>query len=252
MQISTIIMNPSRFDRVKFSESDLGIEIQTFPQHKLDTDYDDLIKLWNDKLVDFNQPISLHGSSFDLNPGSTDQKIIEVTKYRYLQSIDIAKKVNAKYVIFHSQTNPLLSVKRIRKMKSDNQINFWIDLLEKEIPSDICILIENEYDDTFDDIKSICDGVGKSNFGVCLDVGHVLAYSKISLEEWISNLGKSIKYIHLHWNDGKTDEHNEPSNSELLILKNLLLKYNLSPIITLEYYSEDIYNEVQRVREYIE
>ena len=251
LKISTNIMNIKNFDNNKFSENNIGIEIQAFPQHKLDSNLDDQINLWKKKLSRFRNPISLHGSSFDLNPGSTDSKVLEVTKYRYLQSIDIAKRVNARYVIFHSQVNPLLTIKRIRGMKLENQINFWKDLLDNEIPNDICILIENEYDDTYEDIKLIYDKVDKHNFGVCLDIGHVLAYSKVKLEDWISNLGQRIKYIHLHWNDGNEDTHDEPSNNELSILSELLGKYDLNPIITLEYYSEDIYEEVNRIREHI-
>ncbi len=252
MDISTIIMNPERFDKDEFSINEIGVEIQSFPQHELDDGYDELIKLWQKKLSNYDKPISLHGSSFDLNPGSTDNKIIEVTKFRYLQSIDIAQKLKAKHVIFHSQVNPMLSVKRIRDLKMNNQIRFWLKLLENDIPSDICILIENEYDDTFEDIKQICDGINNPNFGVCLDVGHALAYSKITLEDWISNLGNRIKYIHLHWNNGKADDHDEPSNEELKVLRRILSKYKLSPIITLEYHSKNIYEEVKRVKRFIE
>ncbi len=124
MDISAIIMNTERFDNKEFTSNKVGVEIQSFPQHILDDNYDELIKIWKEKLEGFNEVISLHGSSFDLNPGSTDKRILEVTKYRYLQSIDIAKKLSAKYVIFHSQVNPLLTVKRIRDLKLDNQIKF--------------------------------------------------------------------------------------------------------------------------------
>ncbi len=251
MEISTIINNIDKFDNEKFSIKEIGVEIQSFPQDKLDKGYNDLIKLWQNKLLDYDKVISLHGSSFDLHPGSTDKRIVEVTKFRYLQSVDIAKKLKAKYLVFHSQINPLLSVKKIRDLKLNNQISFWNDLLENDIPSDLCILIENEYDENCEDIKKICDGIHKPNFGVCLDIGHVLAYSKETIEDWISNLGDRIKYIHLHWNDTSSDDHNKPTNKELKFLKQLLSKYSLSPVITLEYHSKDIYKEVKRVRKYL-
>ena len=55
----------------------------SFPQHILNDNYEELIKVWKEKLEGFNEVISLHGSSFDLNPGSTDKRILEV------QNIDI-------------------------------------------------------------------------------------------------------------------------------------------------------------------
>jgi len=248
LDISAIIMNTERFDNKEFTSNKVGVEIQSFPQHILDDNYDELIKIWKEKLEGFNEVISLHGSSFDLNPGSTDKRILEVTKYRYLQSIDIAKKLSAKYVIFHSQVNPLLTVKRIRALKLDNQIKFWNSLFKHEIPSDVCVLIENEYDESYEDILKICDSVNSSNIGVCLDIGHTLAYSKTSLEDWIANLGNRIKYIHLHWNNGESDDHNKPTNSQIDLLRELLVKYEICPTITLEYYSENIYEEARRVK----
>ncbi|MCH4886236.1 sugar phosphate isomerase/epimerase [Acidaminobacter sp. JC074] len=249
MNISTIIMNPERFDSEQFEANNIGIEIQTFPQDMLDDNYDDLIELWKSKLKNYNQTISLHGSSFDLNPGSTDKRVLEVTKFRYLQSVDIAEKLNADYVVFHSQVNPLLTVERIRKLKLKNQIDFWNELLEHNIPSDICVLLENEYDETYEDILEIIDGVNHDNIGVCLDIGHALAYSKVSLENWILNLGDKIKYIHVHWNDGTCDAHDKPSNEELKILADLLDKYNIEPVITLEYYLDNICDEINKVKE---
>lgn len=251
MQVSSMISNIADFESKEFSENKVGIEIQTFPQHMLDMNIDEFIFKWKKILEGFDRPISLHGSSFDLNPGSTDQRILEVTKYRYLQSIQIAKEINAKYVIFHSQINPLLSVKRIQQMKVENQIKFWIDLFDKNIPSDMFILLENEYDYSFEEIKQIHDGVNKPNFGICLDIGHVLAYSKFDIEDWIRELRENIKYIHLHWNDKKTDQHNRPTDTELNLLHRLLRKYDISPIITLEYRSKDICKEAKRVRKLI-
>lgn len=248
MQISTMIVNVDHFDCDSFSENVVGIEIQTFPQHVLDSNIESLINVWENKLKRFKGPVSIHGSSFDLNPGSTDKRVVDVTRERYLQSINIADRLDASYVIFHSQVNPLLSVKRIRNMKLANQVEFWLDLLDNHIQNNITILIENEYDDTYEDMRKIVEGVNRANFGICLDIGHVLAYSKMPLEDWFANLGDQIKYIHLHWNDRTYDEHRVPTNTELLQLKDLLSKYSLNPIITLEYGSDYIFEEADRVR----
>lgn len=43
---------------------------------------------------------------------------------RDLQSIEIAESLNASHVIFYSQVNPILSVRRIREMKLNKKMNF--------------------------------------------------------------------------------------------------------------------------------
>lgn len=42
---------------------------------------------------------------------------------------------------------------------------------------------------------------------ICLDVGHAGCSSPISLDQWISILGKRIGHVHLHNNDGMEDKH---------------------------------------------
>jgi len=248
MQISTIVKNLDQFDKDKFLREGISIEVQAFPQRSLNDDYGHLLDQWSDKLKGFNLPLSLHGSSFDLNPGSNDKRILEVTKFRYLQSIEIAKVLGVRYVVFHSQVNPLLSVKRIRNMKLMNQITFWKDMFNNHIPEDMVILLENEYDESFEDIKTICDGVANTRLGVCLDIGHSLAYSQLDLEEWIKGLGSRIRYIHLHWNDGSSDSHLPPSKSQILYLRDLLKKYAIDPIITQEYYKDNQLAETKRIQ----
>ncbi|KGG79474.1 hypothetical protein Y919_11815 [Caloranaerobacter azorensis H53214] len=125
IKILTMITDVNQFEPYVFQQNDIGIETQTFPQRILDDEYEDLISKFQNKLKEYKGLVSLHGSAFDLNPGSTDKKVIEVTRYRYLQSIEIAKKLGALYVVFHSQINPLLKVPRIRQMKLNNQIKFW-------------------------------------------------------------------------------------------------------------------------------
>lgn len=242
-----IIMDISKLDIQTLIDMNVGIESQSFPQHILDDGYEHIIQIYKEKLANFNNIISLHGSSFDLNPGSTDNKILEVTKYRYLESINIAKEIGAKYVIFHSQLNPLISVKRIRKLKLDNQIKFWKDLLEEIKDIGIIILIENEYDDNYEELLYILKEVNSDKLKMCLDTGHVLAYSKVTLREWILGMKDYIDYVHLHFNDTTCDSHDAPNEDELELFKNLLDEANINPIISLEYQITNLEKEIKRV-----
>ena len=56
-------------------------------------------------------------------------------------------------------------------------------------------------------IRDVCDGVDDPRLRICLDVGHANAYSEVSVEDWISMLGKRIAHVHLHNNDGSRDAH---------------------------------------------
>lgn len=248
MKKLAMIMDINKLDIEKVKKLNIGIESQNFPQHILDDGYEDIIKKYKEKLVDFNNIISLHGSSFDLNPGSTDKRILEVTRYRYLESINIAKEIGAKYVIFHSQLNPLISVERIRKLKLANQIKFWEEILEVIKDIDITILIENEYDDNYEELLYILKKVSSDKLKMCLDTGHILAYSKVSLRDWVLGMKDYIEYVHLHFNDTTCDSHNTPTDKELKIFENILKEANINPIVSLEYQTKNLEEEIKRVR----
>lgn len=239
-------INKSNIDEI--NNLGIGVEVQSFPQSILDEDYSTIISDCKNKLKNFSNVISLHGSSFDLNPGSTDKKVIELTKYRYMQSVEIAKEIGAKYVIFHSQLNPLLSVAKIRKLKLDNQIKFWKDFMNEIDDIDVTILLENEYDENPEEILHIVESVNSPKLRICLDTGHILAYSKTSLEEWIVSTKDFITYIHLHFNDGKNDSHSKPSNKQLIYFKNIIEEAEINPIVSLEYIFENEVEEINRVR----
>lgn len=247
MKKLAMIMDINKLDIQSLIDMNVGIECQSFPQHILDDGYEHIIQMYKEKLVNFNDIISLHGSSFDLNPGSTDKKILEVTKYRYLESINIAKEIGAKYVIFHSQLNPLISVKRIRRLKLDNQIKFWTELLEEIKDIDITILIENEYDDDYEELLYILKEVDSDKVKMCLDTGHVLAYSKVGLRKWILEMKDYIGYVHLHFNDTTCDSHDAPNEEELELFKMLIKEANINPIISLEYQINNLEEEIIRV-----
>ena len=48
------------------------------------------------------------------------------------------------------------------------------------------------------------------NFKICLDTGHVAVYEELNLADEVRRLGKEIKTLHVHDNDGKNDRHMAP------------------------------------------
>lgn len=42
---------------------------------------------------------------------------------------------------------------------------------------------------------------------MCLDIGHVNAYSQIPVSRWIETIGTWIRHFHIHNNDGSRDSH---------------------------------------------
>lgn len=164
---------------------------------------DSIIKLYKEK----NMPgvCTLHGAFFDVIPFSLDPKIREISIYRIEQSIEIALKVGAKAVVFHTNYNPFLNTKvYIEGWLKENR-DFWSSILEKY--PDMNIYLENMFDLTPDIMMELASILSKyDNFGVCLDYAHA-SISKVHPRVWVEKLGKYVKHIHINDNDLFSDLH---------------------------------------------
>ena len=73
----------------------------------------------------------------------------------------------------------------------------------------------------------VVKGVDHPQFRMCLDVGHVNAYSRIPLRVWLETWAPYITHLHIHNNagfgtDGTADQH-APLNQGSIPMKELLL-----------------------------
>lgn len=148
---------------------------------------------------------TVHGAFFDVIPFSMDAKIKEIAIQRIEASIDVAKRIGAKAVVFHTNYNPFLNTKAYVENWIKENIAFWSNMLEKH--SDIEIYLENMFDTTPDILKAISEGLCQyPNYGVCLDYAHA-SISKTEPEVWAKQLGRFVKHVHINDNDLVSDLH---------------------------------------------
>ena len=71
---------------------------------------------------------------------------------------------------------------------------------------DLNIFVENSMDVDPGPIKELMKRITDPRIGVCLDIGHA-NYSRTPMEQWFSELGEKIGYMHLSDNYGLYDDH---------------------------------------------
>lgn len=170
---------------------------------------DDSVKLENIiheySSVHLPEYTTLHGAFFDVIPFSMDAKIKEVADLRIEQSIQNAKRLGAKAVVFHTNYNPFLNSEGYVKPWIQTNIAYWSDVLERH--PDINIYLENMFDRTPDLMGTLAEGLcHHENFGICLDYAHA-ALSEVKPEIWAEQLGKYVKHVHINDNDLVSDLH---------------------------------------------
>lgn len=148
---------------------------------------------------------TMHGCFYDIVPFSYDSLIRDVARKRMIQSMEIAKKLGVRAVIFHTNYCPALHSEEYDFSVID-KLSKVLKMLLEAYP-DIDIYLENMFDDTPAIIKAVSEKLkAYTNYGVCLDWAHVNVYSK-ERESWIKELSYYIKHLHLNDNDLEADRH---------------------------------------------
>jgi len=150
--------------------------------------------------------VTAHGPLFDLNPGSLDPTIRSYTRECFLRGIEIAARLGARKIVYHTFFNPLLpravlpGWKRLAKP-------VWTELAEEADRAGITVCLENSYEPTAEFFSELFEEFGDDSMRVCYDPAHVHLYSRDGQPAWVVNLGHLMNHIHLNDNDGSSDDH---------------------------------------------
>jgi len=239
-----------QFDAGKFAEAGVGVEIQDFSSPVvLDGDFDERLEAYGALLRNFAGPVAVHGACIDLNPGSADPKIRRLTRERYLQSLEIAERLGAAYLVLHSQVNPAIRDDATRARRIERQLPIWGELVERAQASGLTIVVENVYETHYRDIVQLVERIGSSRVKICLDVGHVKVHSALPIGDWIYGCADFLAYVHLHDNDGRLDQHLPPAPAMLEEVFAPLAYHKIAPVVALEYEPKiELCDEVERIR----
>ncbi len=146
-----------------------------------------------------------HGAFFDVIPFSPDPRVRETAFLRINQSIEAAKAIGAKAVVFHTGYNPFLNSEGYVRNWLNVNAEYWSGVLEKN--PELNLYLENTFEATPDIPERLSERLCKySNYGVCFDYAHAFL-SKTAPEEWAKRLGRFIKHVHINDNDGVSDLH---------------------------------------------
>lgn len=247
-KILKTISNMRNLNIEKFKSMNLGIEIQDFTEPNLsEPERLEIINFYKEAFQAFKGIRSLHGPFLDLKPASPDKKIREISYNRYLKTLEAAIELDMDYVIFHSQINPYLNQPSMKKLNNQQHRETLIKLLEEAKDYKGVILLENIFEEEATMLKELIETIGQPNIKINLDIGHTKLGS-VDLEEWIRELKDYIVYMHIHSNNGLYDTHDAPSKAEINELYYLLGKYNMDPILSLEYKIENLEEEIKKYR----
>ena len=190
---------------------DLGLEIAEFcTPWFLDTEFEQTDKLVREKMSYSNRFV-LHAPYSEIFPCAIDPKVREVAAERYRQVIQVAQGYGIKKIVIHGGYNPRIYYPIWYKEQS---VLFWKEFV-KEIPEDMVFCLENVFEEEPDMLAEIIRQTDDPRIRMCLDVGHVNAYSKVPVMEWLKICADIIEHFHLHNNDTSRDYHGQLTDGNI-------------------------------------
>lgn len=162
-----------------------------------------------------------HGPFNELFPCAIDPKARELAAYRYRQAIALAKNYHAAKVIIHGGYNPRIYYPC---WYTEQSVLFWREFLKND--PGIPIVLENVLEDEPEMLLDIIREVNDPRLRMCLDVGHVNAYSPVSAADWLETCAPYISHFHLHNNDGSWDTHS-PFDQGSIPMRELLSRADI-------------------------
>ena len=191
-------------------------------------------------LLPKNIPVTFHGPFMDLNPGAVDEKVRELTVFRFHQILDLVPYFLPRAIVFHPGYD---------RWRYDGNVDLWLEnslltwrpLVEKAEALSVKMALENVFDDNPAPLKRLLEAVDSSFLGYCMDPGHGHLFSEVPLVDWIGVLGDRLVEIHLHDNHREADEHLPLGQGDIDFpaIFSRIRERGLHPIYTIEPHQEE-------------
>lgn len=156
---------------------------------------------------------TMHGAFLDIIIHSEDPLIQQASELRIRQSMDIARDMELRGVVFH--TGRLYGFRDKQYLENWMKVNeaFFREILQ-EYPKQ-SIFMENMFDEAPDVLAQLAERfLDEPRFGVCLDYAHA-AITNIEGEEWVKALAPYIRHMHINDNDRVNDLHQEIGTGQI-------------------------------------
>ena len=188
----------------------LGLEIDEFcTAANFDADFDRWDGAARAHLAHSDRFV-FHAPFAELCPCAIDPMVRDVTMRRFRQTAALSRAYGIRRIVVHSGFIPHVYYP---VWFVEQSARFFRALLDAE--PEVALCVENVLDDDPAPLMDLADAVNDPRLGLCLDVGHANAVSKIPVRQWLKRLAPRLIHLHLHDNDGAADLHQIPGDGSL-------------------------------------
>jgi sugar phosphate isomerase/epimerase len=201
----------SRFDELIGPVSELGFhpEIRmTKADHLARLSEGDLERM-RERLDRDSLKVFTHGPFFGLDIASLDRCLSEYSVDCLLIGLEATSRLGGGLMVMHTGYMPQFS-RAGRRHWFRNWAERMPRIVDQARGLGVRIALENTWDDRPDVLLHLADSIPGGDIEFCLDTGHVNVFSRLPVRRWWDAIGDRTAALHLHDNDGFSDDHIEP------------------------------------------
>ena len=177
---------------------------------------------------------TLHGAFFDVTVHSDDPRIRQASELRVRQSMDAARALGVRGVVFHTGLIPNFKNPYYLQNWANHNERFWTAICGEY--TGIQVFIENMFDTDPACMAELARRMeAVSNFGLCLDYAHAQVFGG-DPQSWVEQLGPYVRHMHVNDNDGTDDQHAAVGSGAIdwMRFTQLLANHGLRPSVLVE------------------
>jgi sugar phosphate isomerase/epimerase len=180
-------------------------------------------------------PVTFHAPFMDLNPGAVDERVREITAFRFDQVLKLVPHFQPRSIVFHPGYDRWRYDDDVDLWR-ENSLLTWRPLVKRAEAMGVRMALENVFEENPEPLRKVLEEIDSPFLGYCMDAGHGNLFSEVPLLTWVEVLGSRLLEIHLHDNLGKADDHLPLGRGSIDFpaLFSLLGEKKIQPIYTIE------------------
>jgi len=151
--------------------------------------------------------LAVHGPFAGIDYTYKDHLLREAVRRRMDMVFEMVQELQPDTLVLHTGCSDIMVSFNLADQWLEPAVAFWKDEIKRYEACGVLVVLENIAERTPDSMIRLIETVGSDFLGLCFDIGHAGLCSPLSPAEWVEQMGRRLKHVHLHDNNGKADEH---------------------------------------------
>ncbi|MBN1163923.1 MAG: sugar phosphate isomerase/epimerase [Candidatus Krumholzibacteriota bacterium] len=176
-----------------------------------------------------------HGPFFGLDAASLDRNLSEYSIRSLIHGLKTTRALGGRIMVMHTGYLPQFS-RGGRRHWFRNWARNMPQVVDKAEEFGVILALENTWDDRPEILLHLAGLLPGGRIRFCLDTGHVNAFSRRPLKQWMDAVWEGLVALHLHDNDGLSDDHLPPGKGtfDFKELFGILKEKGIRPLLDIE------------------